>query len=112
MEHIGQKIKDLRKKADLTQDRLADYLGVTARAVSKWEVGQTAPDLSLIAPLCRVLGCSADELLGIAEENGEEIQAMIDELQLTPHRSETIRRIAKTAAENTRDTSGFPSPSQ
>ena len=99
MEHIGQKIKDLRKKADLTQDRLADYLGVTAQAVSKWEVGQTAPDLSLIAPLCRVLGCSADELLGIAEENGEEIQAMIDELQLTPHRSETIRRIAKTAAE-------------
>ena len=69
MEHIGQKIKDLRKKADLTQDRLADYLGVTAQAVSKWEVGQTAPDLSLIAPLCRVLGCSADELLGIAEDD-------------------------------------------
>ena len=39
MEHIGQRIKDLRKKADLTQDRLADYLGVSAQAVSKWEVG-------------------------------------------------------------------------
>ena len=65
MEHIGQKIKDLRKKADLTQDRLADYLGVSAQAVSKWELGQTAPDLALIAPLCRVLGCTADELLGI-----------------------------------------------
>ena len=68
MEHIGQKIKDLRKKADLTQDRLADYLGVSAQAVSKWELGQTAPDLSLIAPLCRVLGCSADELLGVETE--------------------------------------------
>ena len=65
MEHIGQKIKDLRKKADLTQDRLADYLGVSSQAVSKWEVGQASPDLALIAPLCRVLGCSADELLGI-----------------------------------------------
>ena len=39
MDHIGQKIKDLRKKADLTQDRLADYLGVSAQAVSKWELG-------------------------------------------------------------------------
>ena len=39
MEHIGQRIKNLRKKADMTQDRLADCLGVTAQAVSKWEVG-------------------------------------------------------------------------
>ena len=69
MEHIGQKIKDLRKKAEMTQDRLADYLGVSAQAVSKWELGQTAPDLSLIAPLCKVLGCSSDELLGIRTED-------------------------------------------
>ena len=65
MDHIGQKIRELRKKADLTQDRLAEMLGVTAQAVSKWEVGSASPDLSLIAPLCRLLGCSADELLGI-----------------------------------------------
>lgn len=39
MNGIGQKIKDLRKKADMTQDRLADYLGVSAQAVSKWELG-------------------------------------------------------------------------
>ena len=70
MEHIGQKIKDLRKKADMTQDRLADYLGVSAQAVSKWECGIATPDLSLIAPLCRVLGCSADELLGIVPQEG------------------------------------------
>ena len=68
MEHIGQKIKDLRKKADLTQDRLADYLGVSPQAVSKWECDISTPDLSLIAPLCRVFGVTADELLGIAEE--------------------------------------------
>jgi transcriptional regulator with XRE-family HTH domain len=72
MEHIGQKIKDLRKKADLTQDRLADYLGVSAQAISKWEVGQTAPDLALIVPLCRVLGVSADELLGVKNEPEED----------------------------------------
>ena len=68
MDHIGQKIRELRKKADLTQDRLAEMLGVTAQAVSKWEVGSASPDLSLIAPLCRVFGVTADELLGIAEE--------------------------------------------
>ena len=65
MDHIGQKIKELRKKADLTQDRLAEMLGVSAQAVSKWEVGSASPDLSLIAPLCRVFGVTADELLGI-----------------------------------------------
>ena len=80
MEHIGQKIKDLRKKADLTQDRLADYLGVSAQAVSKWELGQTAPDLSLIAPLCRVLGVTSDELLGLNEPD-EETEALIEELR-------------------------------
>ena len=72
MEHIGQRIKDLRKKADLTQDRLADYLGVSAQAVSKWECDISTPDLSLIAPLCRVLGCTSDELLGIKKEPEED----------------------------------------
>ena len=68
METIGQRIKDLRKKTNMTQDRLAEMLGVTPQVISKWEVGQASPDLSLIAPLCRVFECSADELLGIAEE--------------------------------------------
>ena len=82
MEHIGQKIKDLRKKADLTQDRLADYLGVSAQAVSKWECDISTPDLGLIPPWCKVLGVTSDELLGIdlteddegAKELGEELR--------------------------------------
>ena len=72
MNGIGQKIKELRKKADLTQDRLADYLGVSPQAVSKWECDISTPDLSLIAPLCRVLGCTSDELLGIKKEPEED----------------------------------------
>lgn len=72
MTGIGQRIKDLRKKADMTQDRLADYLGVSPQAVSKWECDISTPDLALIAPLCRVLGCTSDELLGIKKEPEED----------------------------------------
>lgn len=68
MQNIGKRIKDLRKKNDLTQEKLADYLGVSYQAVSKWETGVSSPDLSLIAPLTRLLHVSADELLGIEEE--------------------------------------------
>ena len=64
---IGERIKELRKKNDLTQEKLAEYLGVSFQAVSKWECGQSCPDLSLIVPLTKLFQISADELLGITE---------------------------------------------
>ena len=67
--NIGEKIKDLRKKNDLTQEKLADYLNVSYQAVSKWECGLSSPDLSLIAPLTKLFGVTADELLGLADKN-------------------------------------------
>ncbi len=79
MNNIGQRIKELRKKNDLTQERLADYLGVTYKAVSKWECGLTMPDLSLIIPLARILQVSADELLGGKQEEIDERRAEFDE---------------------------------
>ena len=51
MRNIGLRIKELRKKNDRTQERLADYLGVTYKTVPKWECGLTLPDLALIVPL-------------------------------------------------------------
>ena len=63
MNNIGQRIKDLRKKNDLTQEKLADFLGVTYQSVSKWECGVTMPDLALIVPLAKLLHVSTDELL-------------------------------------------------
>ena len=62
--NIGQKIKELRKKNCLTQETLADHLGITYKSISKWECGLTSPDLSLIVPLSKVLHVSTDELLG------------------------------------------------
>lgn len=65
---IGERIKALRKKNDLTQEKLADYLCVSYQAVSKWECGLSSPDLSLIGPLTKLLHVSADELLGLKND--------------------------------------------
>lgn len=60
---IGRFIADRRKMKKLTQMQLAEKMGVTDRAVSKWERGLSLPDSSLMLPLCRELGISAGELL-------------------------------------------------
>lgn len=78
MKNIGKRIKDLRKKNDLTQEKLADLLGVTYKSVSKWECGLTAPDLAMIVPLARVLHVSADELLGMRPTEQDERKAYFD----------------------------------
>ena len=65
MNHIGVKIRELRKKNSMTQEKLADFLGMSYQAVSKWECGVACPDLSLIGPLTKILHCTADELLGL-----------------------------------------------
>lgn len=75
---IGEKIKELRKKNDMTQEKLADYLLVSYQAVSKWECGLSSPDLSLIGPLTKLFGVSADELLCLNMSDNEKRRAEID----------------------------------
>ena len=60
---IGRFIAECRKKAGLTQMQLAEKLGITDRAVSKWECGKTMPDSSIMLDLCDVLGISVNDLL-------------------------------------------------
>ena len=76
---IGQRIKELRKRQNLTQEKLADLLGVSFQAVSKWENDLNAPDLSLIAPLTRLLRVTSDELLGLTEAQNDERLAFLEE---------------------------------
>ena len=59
----GATIKTLREKNGLTQTRLADILGVSSKAVSKWETAKGLPDISLIEPLANALGVSVIELM-------------------------------------------------
>jgi len=60
---IGEYISTLRKNNNLTQRELADKLGVTDKAISKWECGAGYPDISMLKPLSDVLGITVNELL-------------------------------------------------
>ena len=59
----GTTIKQLREQKALTQAQLADILGITAKAVSKWETAKGLPDITLIEPLAAALGVSVAELM-------------------------------------------------
>ena len=60
---IGKFIAECRKKANLTQMQLAEMLGITDRAVSKWENGKAMPDSSIMLDLCDILKISVNDLL-------------------------------------------------
>lgn len=60
---ISDRIKYYRKNNNLTQSQLAELIGVSSQAISKWETGAGYPDLSVIVPLAIALGISTDELL-------------------------------------------------
>lgn len=65
-ETMGKRISDLRKSKGMTQEQLAQRVGVTAQAVSKWENDLSCPDISILPDLAEALGITTDELLGRA----------------------------------------------
>ncbi len=69
---IGGFISEIRKEHNMTQRELAEKLGITDRAISKWENGRGLPDVSLMKPLCEILGITVTELL-----NGERTEANV-----------------------------------
>lgn len=60
---IGKRIAFLRKEKGLTQEELAQHMGISPQAVSKWENDQTCPDISALPKLARLFGVTVDELL-------------------------------------------------
>lgn len=60
---LGKRIASLRKEKELKQDELAEILGISPQAVSKWENDITCPDISLLPKLAKTFGVSVDELL-------------------------------------------------
>lgn len=62
--NIGENIKNLRSKKDITQEQLASFLNISNVAVSKWERGETYPDISLLPILAKYFDVTIDTLIG------------------------------------------------
>ena len=75
--NIGNKIKELRKQRRITQEQLANSIGISFQAVSKWENGIALPDIALAPTLASYFGVSMDELF---EFNLKEIELAIDNI--------------------------------
>ena len=75
---MGKRIKTLRIAKKVKQEKLAEYLGVTAQAVSKWETGASAPDIALLPNLAIFFGVTIDELFQFPDEaEFERIENMV-----------------------------------
>ena len=71
MERISLRIADLRKKSKITQQELADSIGVSFQTISKWETGVSMPDITVLPLLAEYFQVSTDQLLGLKPLDGE-----------------------------------------
>ena len=89
-EKIGKFIAKCRKEKKLTQEQLAEKLGVTSKSISRWENGNTMPDLALFNPLCEMLQITVNDLMSgeFVDNNnsvntlGENLINMVSELEI------------------------------
>ena len=75
---LGKRIAQYRKEQGLTQEVLAQELGVTNQAVSKWELDQSCPDIQLLPQLADIFGITVDELFGREVKKQEPVCADVD----------------------------------
>ncbi|MDR0916385.1 MAG: helix-turn-helix domain-containing protein [Oscillospiraceae bacterium] len=105
---IGGNIKRLRGEQGATQEKLADYLGVTTRAVSKWETGKAYPDITLLGGIAAFFGVSLDELMADRAERNDKVRTtellmkILDNRAVGKH-DENIKLLRKAAKENPND---------
>lgn len=76
--NLGTKIKELRRRDGRTQENLADALGVTAQAVSRWESSTTYPDMEIIPAIANYFHISIDELFGYHDDREEKIKNILE----------------------------------
>ncbi|PCI27203.1 MAG: hypothetical protein COB67_09080 [SAR324 cluster bacterium] len=74
---LGKRIKSLREKSRLTQNQLANSLQISAQAVSKWERGENAPDITMLVPLSCILKCSVEWILVGDERASDTFEATV-----------------------------------
>lgn len=93
---LGKRIAALRRERELKQDELAEKLGVSPQAVSKWENDQTCPDISLLPLLAEILGVSVDELLSGKKEEVPAVR-MLPENERKDIKDMMLRIVATSA---------------
>lgn len=103
--NIGENIRNCRRKMNLTQEQLAERLGVSFQSVSRWENDLTYPDMELIPALTGIFGISADELLGVPEAKRErEAEELLRELkELSEREDASPKRMIEIIRELRRD---------
>ena len=79
---LGETILSLRRDAGYTQERLAEMLGVSTAAVSKWECGMSYPDITLLPKIAEVFECSVDYLLGYDITNQTTVESVINKVKI------------------------------
>ncbi len=67
--NLGKEIKRLRLQHSVTQEELAEHLGISFQAVSKWETGTTMPDIALLPKISSFFGVRIDELFSVSHED-------------------------------------------
>ena len=94
---IGKFIAERRKACALTQVQLAEQLGITDRAVSKWETGRALPDASVMMSLCEILGITVNDLLSgevvLMENYNKEMEKTL--LELVKQKEESDKRLLR-----------------
>jgi len=76
--NLGIKIRELRRRDGRTQEAMAEALGVTPQAVSRWESSSSYPDMEMIPSIANYFGVTIDELFGYRNDREEKIQAIIE----------------------------------
>ena len=77
---LGNNIRQLRRRDKRTQEALADALGVTSQAVSRWESGAGCPDMQLIPSIANYFGVTIDELFGYTDKRTIRIDALVSQI--------------------------------
>lgn len=79
--NLGYNIREFRRRNKITQETVADALGVTSQAVSRWEAGGSYPDMNLIPSIANFFGVTIDELFGYHNERESRIDALVSQIQ-------------------------------
>lgn len=98
---LGQKLFELRKGKNLSQEEVADKLNVTRQTVSKWETNQSTPDFDKIVPLCELFEISTEELLigkKTEEENNTTVENNVEDEEKPMSRQEVKRKSAEVVS--------------